>query len=133
MQTKIKNSIYIVIAVSLSLLIIIAYIPRIIKSASESEVTMLDSWSYEDGTGKDVSINLPVRLPKDDNGDVTLKTVLPKGFTKGQTMCFWTFYQSVDVYLEDALIYRFDNTGGGSFTKAPTPQWNIIDLPESAT
>ena len=54
--------------------------------------------------------------------------MLPAAFDEPQTVCFWTFYQCVQVFLDGECIYRFDNSENGSFGVSSSPRWNRVEI-----
>lgn len=93
----------------------------------------LTDWCYTDSEGKEQQITIPGKLYQDDNGNIEIYTTLPECFENEQTICFWTYYQSVEVYLEEKEIYQFDNSEADSFGSASTPTWNYIDISENSS
>ncbi len=132
MKTRVSNRLLAVIGIILVVVLAILYFPRCIRSQAPLNVTEIDNWFCVDENGNRADITLPHKFYQDSNGDIELKTYLPEDFTSGQTLCFWTFYQSVEVYLDDELIYLFDNSGGGSFGEAASSQWNFVDITDKA-
>lgn len=132
-MTRYANRFFSLTGIILMVVLVILYLPRCIRSQVPSEVTKIDNWFYTDENGDNVEITLPHKLYQDKNGNIELKTYLPEDFKSGQTMCFWTFYQSVEVYIEDKPVYRFDNSGGGSFGASASSQWNFVELPDESS
>jgi signal transduction histidine kinase len=130
MNSKIKKSVFIALSVVLALISFVFYIPNAISSHNSVDISELNSWYYTDENGKRVDITLPDKLHQNDKGDIIIKTDLPENFPDRQTLCFWTFYQSVEVFADDSLIYSYDNSDS-SFGEASSSQWNFVEMPDS--
>ena len=115
MSTKTSNRVFVILCLLLAVVIGILYVPHAVQSHTEENVIEINDWFYTDENGEKVDITLPHKLYQDSNGDIEIKTYLSEEIKEGNVICFWTFYQSVEVYIEDKLIYLFDNSGGGSF------------------
>jgi len=106
--------------------VLILFIPKFIRR-HEHDVGFIKEWTYVDSAEKD-KITLPQKLYKDEEGYVKISTVLPEEFADAQTVCFWTFYKEVDVYVDGQPIYSYDNSTV-SFGRASSSQWNYVGVP----
>ena len=125
MKNKLTKRISAVLAILFVLVIILLYFPAFFSSTTY-EVSDLNEWFYIDNNGERKNVTLPHKLYKDENGDIIICTELPENFSSPQVLCFWTYYQSVEIYVGDTLIYHFDDSDSTSFTKAASSKWNIV-------
>lgn len=127
MDTKQTSRIlYPVLGVLLAVLVLL-YIPRFFVR-KDFQVQQLPAWSYTDSSGNTVNIQLPDKLYQTENGWVEIRTTLPQSVKASQFVCFWTYYQSVDAYLDGKLIYQYNNSDIDSFGEASTSHWNFVEL-----
>lgn len=131
-MTRLSNRIFSLTGILLVVVLVILYLPRCVRSQIPSDVSKIENWFYTDENGNNVDITLPDKLYQDNEGNIVIKTYLSEEFPAEQTLCFWTFYQSVEVYLDDELIYLYDNSNGGSFGEASSSQWNFVEMPDES-
>lgn len=60
-----------------------------------------------------------------------LEITLDERFDENQALCFYSAYQSVDVYLDGENIYGLHKSVSERITKAATPIWNTVYLPQN--
>ena len=83
----------------------------------------MDVWTYKTER-REYPVLLPIRLQEEY---AELYTTLPEKFEDGQTLCFWTNNQEVDVFLDETLIYETKEEL--YFGKSMVSQWNFVDIP----
>ena len=131
MSLKTKKLIVASLCILFTIVFAVIYLPEAVNSLRSPDVSKIDNWYYFDENGFRKDLTLPEKLYRDKNGDITLKTVLPGNFPRGQTLCFWTFYQSVDVYIGKNKVYSYNNSPDSSFGEAASSQWNFVDMPDT--
>lgn len=121
------RKIYLVLSVFFCITMLL-FVPRFFENPSAEKAGRLDNWYYTTAEGKGVDISLPHKLYQNSSGVTEIHTVLPAAFDEPQTVCFWTFYQCVQVFLDGECIYRFDNSENGSFGVSSSPRWNRVEI-----
>ena len=130
MDNRVLRKTLIALLIIFTVLLSFFYLPDLILK-SPPQVYRIDRWYCTDYSqnGKAVQLNLPDILPQNQaNGESMLYTALSENFLEGQSICFGSYYRSVEVYLEDDLIYYFDDTNEGSFGKAASSKWNFVQI-----
>lgn len=95
----------------------------------EETVSMINTWQYTNG-GSEREIKLPFKF-RDQNGKrIRISTQLPAEFEASQTICFWTYYQDVEVELNGKKIYGTNPED--RFGKVAVSQWNYVEVPGNA-
>ncbi len=121
---------YITVGIIFLSVILLFYVPKFTKQHDHA-VGYLTEWNSVDDSGEEYAFTLPHKLSQDKNGNIELSTVLPDSFKDRRTVCFWTYYQSVDVFLDGVRIYEYDNSHE-SLGEASSSQWNYVTVaPES--
>ena len=84
-----------------------------------------NNWEYS-VDGQEGTISLPLRLKASDNTELTVVNTLPSELTDGSGLVFRTRMQSVQVYVEDRLIYQYpeDQLIGREIPST----WNFVRL-----
>ena len=117
--------------VCLGLLVVATfYLPSLIKKP-KYDIHYIQDWTETpDGTE---SFSLPHAIKWDENGEYRMYTTLPELKESTDNICFWSYLSSVEVFLENELIYYYHNVGTGSFGMASTSNWNLFELPKNAS
>lgn len=117
---------YITVGIIFLSVILLFYVPKFLKHHDHA-VGYLTEWNSVDASGEEYAFTLPHKLSQDKNGNIELSTVLPDPFKERRTVCFWTYYQSVDVFLDGVRIYEYDNSHE-SLGEASSSQWNYVTV-----
>lgn len=121
------KKIYLILSIILSATMLL-FVPQFFSGPEKASAGRLDNWYYSGGSGDSLDITLPYKLQQNSSGVTEIHTVLPADFKEPQTVCFWTFYQCVQVFLDGEKIYHYDNSGNGSFGVSATPRWNRVEI-----
>ena len=128
MDKRVKYGIFGGLALVFFCLVLVFYLPDCF-GGEKTKAFKLENWSRSIKGQEDRIVTLPEKLFRRDGEMVKIHTYLPEAFEKTQTICFWTDFQEVSVYLEEELIYT--NVGDGRyFGKAHISQWNYVEIPE---
>ncbi len=127
---RLRGKIYIVLTVVFCITMAL-FVPQFFGVHSDGKAGRLDNWYYVNPDGESFDITLPRKLHQNSMGVTEIHTVLPADFNEPQTICFWTFYQCVQVFLDGEQVYRFDNSENGSFGVSSTPRWNRVEIHSS--
>lgn len=127
-----KNNAYqyaLVLACVTLVMVLIFYSSRLFR-APEYKVSKLQGWN---STSNSETFKLPKSLKWDKEGKCEISTTLPDTLTsEDESLCFWTYLSSVEVLVDDEVIYHYNNSETESFGAASTSQWNFVKLPEGA-
>lgn len=74
---------------------------------------------------------LPLMDAQPKGSASVLEITLDERFDENQALCFYSAYQSVDVYLDGENIYGLHKSVSERITKAATPIWNTVYLPQN--
>lgn len=75
-------------------------------STEHSFYSLNENWTYDAGDAGITSATLPLTVPTDTGGTVTLSNTLPDIITDSDILQFYTSHYNVWVYVDDALIYE---------------------------
>lgn len=70
---------------------------------------------------------LPSKIKNDTLSDITFQKVLPSTINNGDAIIFYTSHDSVEVYIDQVLVYQF-KVEEGSNSKTPGKAWHHIRL-----
>lgn len=129
-KLTIRQKLYLILTVVFCVTMVL-FVPQFFNESSAGSAGRLDNWYYASGPDGSTDITLPHKLQQDSMGVTEIHTVLPADFNEPQTICFWTFYQCVQVFLDGESIYRFDNSENGSFGVSSSPRWNRVEIHSS--
>ena len=101
------------------------------SGAGETSIQKIDEWNRSVYGQEIQKITLPEKVFRKDGETVKIHTYLPEGFIENQTIGFWTYYQDVEVYLDEELLYT-NVSENGRFGKASYSQWNYVDIPDES-
>ncbi len=127
---SLKRKLYLIF-VAVFCITMMLFVPQFFENPSGEKAGRLDYWYYTTAEGEGVDISLPHKLYQNGAGVTEIHTVLPAAFNEPRTICFWTFYQCVQVFLDGECIYHFDNSENGSFGVSSTPRWNRVEIHSS--
>lgn len=133
--TNMKERVYkiqvLFLFIILAVVLLLFFVPEI-KNVPASDVGNLLEWTCIHQDGSQENITLPKKLYQKGETEVEISTVLPDEFVIKRTICFWSYYQAIEVYLDQGLVYFFDNSEIDSFGKASTSKWNYIEIPSGS-
>lgn len=129
-KLTIRQKLYLILTVVFCITMVL-FVPQFFAEPADGSARRLDNWYYDSADGMSTDITLPHKLQQNSMGVTEIHTVLPADFNEPQTICFWTFYQCVQVFLDGESIYRFDNSENGSFGVSSTPRWNRVEIHSS--
>lgn len=124
MKRKLKIIILVVWVLAVMLVMSMSFFSKHTKDASNHHINKIDIWTYR-GEDREKPVLLPVSIKEDQ---VEIYTILPENFDIRQTICFWTRFHDVEVFLDDELIYKTEEDH--HLGKTMVAQWNYIDIPE---
>ncbi len=127
MKKNNQRKAFLAILLILFLTLTVFFVPKLFGQYEEG-VGKLKEWSYQDQNGQEINFSLPNKLYQDNDGKIEIHTTLPDDFSAYDCICFFTVYQSVQVYVDDQLIYIFDNSNLDSFGEAATSVWNFVEI-----
>lgn len=108
-------------------IIFISYASKLFIT-TKYDVSSIQNWSSSSSDSE--FFQLPKTLDWDENGKCEISTTLPKTLsTNNKYLCFWTYLSSVEVSVDDEVIYHYNNSGTEAFGAASTSQWNFVKLP----
>lgn len=99
-----------------------------------SDVAPVDSnikWYYLDSNDNKVNINFPFTASEKINEVSTIYAEIPNDLGNSSTLFYRSIYQSVEVRLEDEIIYQYNENTDKKFSLSMPRKLNIIDLPEN--
>ena len=124
---KLKIGTAFVLGIVFLVLVIILLVSGDTKKSSFTSISKLEIWNRSILDQGVYEIKLPSKVFRSDGEYAKIYTLLPEDFEKEQTLCFWTEYQDVEVYLEDTLIYT-NIKEEARFGKASFSQWKKDSL-----
>ncbi len=87
----------------------------------------------EDGSTQSITLPANVRSGVKKNKTSILQNTLPDDLKNGMTLSFATYHATVQVFVENKLIYQFGLDNHYLFGKSPAPTaWHFVDLPDGA-
>lgn len=126
MESKVKRFLFLGWSIVLFVILLIFYVPQFSGKDTKENITTIDVWTQRLNNGEEKEILLPYNLYSEDRRKAQIYTSLPEEFDSAQTICFWTYFQDVEVYLSDEIIYSTDEK---RFGKTGAPQWNYVEVP----
>lgn len=127
MQKRTAGRIGMILLCVLLGLVLALYIPQLIIPV-RNDVAKLEHWT--DRAGHDIV--LPSGIRSDSPGTLALSTTLPERLDSNQALCFWSYYSTVRVMVDDSAVYLHNNAGHGSFGEASSSSWHMVPLPADA-
>ena len=114
------------------ILIFFLYAPSLFNKITY-DVFPIQNWRSSPSQDAEL-FELPHTLKWDDNGVCNIYTTLPDNAAKKNSnyLCFWTYLSSVEVYVEDTIVYYYNNADTESFTAASSSQYNFVEIPEGS-
>ena len=129
MKNNIVRRTALIVACVAFAIIFILYASRLFQK-TEYNVSPIQNWNTPSGSE---TFELPQTLKWDNDGKCEIFTTLPDTLrTADEYICFWTYLSSVEVLVEDEVVYHYNNSATESFGKASTSQWNFLKLPSDA-
>jgi sensor histidine kinase YesM len=125
MNSTLRNLIICICAIAL-IIVTLLYSPQLIKT-EQYNVKPVTEWTTSEGAQK-----TPLFLNRDSEGFSKISTILPENYVNGSYLCFWSYFSSVNVYVDGQKIYCHDNLDGNSFGEAAYSKWNHVKLPEAS-
>ena len=127
MQKRTAGRIGMILLCVLLGLVLALYIPQLIIPV-RNDVAKLEQWTDQDGH----DIVLPSGIRSDVPGTLALTTTLPEQLDSDRALCFWSYYSTVRVMVDDSTVYLHNNAGHGSFGEAASSSWHMVPLPKDA-
>ena len=128
---KLKIGTAFVLGIAFLTLVIMLLVLGDTNKSSFTSISKLETWNRSILDKGLYEIKLPAKVYRSDGENAKIYTLLPEDFEKEQTLCFWTEYQDVKVYLEDTLIYT-NIKEGARFGKATFSQWNFVNIQQNS-
>ena len=136
-----KNSLMLLCAAIMGVLLLY-YVPALYRSIQTKEMPeQLARWNWqrtetgraagENGTGERITeeITLPHTFVQEEgNFLISIDTVLPQKMQEESYLMFWTYFQTVHIYVEDQLIYVWDREMDVSIGEAAASIWNKVEM-----
>lgn len=91
-------------------------------------VKLDDNWIYEDATGKQTMINLPIKEQTKAQTTYRLVNHLPKSWGEGSVLCFKSDHLLVNVYIEEKEVYSLQVDEHSTIGKSPGFTYVFVPL-----
>ena len=128
-KSRVKKWLFLGWSIVLLSILVIFYVYKIDFGRPDEKIGRLEVWTQKMDGGEKKEILLPYNLYEENNENAEIYTRLPEEFKSSKTICFWTYFQDVEVYLNDEKIYFAGET---KFGKATISQWNYVDVPSDS-
>jgi diguanylate cyclase len=87
----------------------------------------------DDGSRQDITLPAIVKSGVEKNKTSSIQNTLPMDLKDGMTLSFATYHATVQVFVENNLIYQFGLDNHYLFGKSPAcTAWHFVDLPASS-
>ena len=124
MKRKLKITLSIIWMLTVLFVLFLSFSPKFTRNISEHDVSTIDVWTIRKET-REQQVLLPINLQEEQ---IELYTILPKEFENRQTICFWTRFQDVKVFLDGKQIYETEEEL--RLGESMVSLWNYVDIPD---